>query len=142
MNAAERYLEEKQRATSSSAQKETTSNVLLAEQKSNGRQQEAPSTLSPSVDMPQKSKRNGLAIASLVCAIIGGYASTLSIPAVICGHIALHKIKQAPNVYTGKGLAIAGLIIGYAGLILALVLGAVRAQEKNMIRQFHNSQGY
>jgi len=51
-------------------------------------------------------KKKGLAIASLVCGIIGGTFSTASIIAVICGHIALYKIKKDPNIYAGKGIAI------------------------------------
>ena len=81
---------------------------------------------------PEK-KKKGLAIASLVLSIIGGYpwASTASIIAVVCGHIALYKIKKDPNVYAGKGIAMAGLILGYLGLVLAIVLGIMRGVLKN-----------
>lgn len=80
-------------------------------------------------------KKKGLAIASLVLSIIGGYpwASTASVIAVICGHIALFKIKKYPDVYTGKGLAIAGLILGYLGLIFAITLGIMRGLIKNQL---------
>ncbi|MFA7054891.1 MAG: DUF4190 domain-containing protein, partial [Kiritimatiellia bacterium] len=44
-------------------------------------------------------KRRGLAIASLVCAIIGGWASTATIPAVICGHLALSRMKKNPQEF-------------------------------------------
>ena len=56
----------------------------------------------------QQGQKKGLAIASLVCGIIGGWASTFSIPAVICGHIALSKIKKDAQSNGGKGMAIAG----------------------------------
>jgi hypothetical protein len=72
-----------------------------------------------------KAKKKGLAIASLVCAIIGGYASTMSIVAVICGHMALNRIKRDPNTYNGKGFAISGLVLGYIGLILAIITGVL-----------------
>lgn len=80
-------------------------------------------------------KKKGLAIASLVLSIIGGYpsASTASLIAVILGHIALYKIKKYPNVYTGKRLAIAGLILGYIGLILAIILGIMRGLVRNKL---------
>ena len=45
----------------------------------------------------------------------------LSIPAVVCGHIALAKFKRNPNQH-GKGMAIGGLIIGYAGLLIGVNL--------------------
>ena len=83
----------------------------------------------------QTKKKKGLAIASLVLSIIGGYpwASTASVIAVICGHIALYKIKKYPAVYTGKRMAIAGLILGYLGLILAIILGIMRGLIKNQL---------
>ena len=76
-----------------------------------------------------------MAIASLVLSIIGGYpwASTASIVTVICGHIALYKIKKDPNVYVGKGIAVAGLILGYLGLAIAIALGIMRGVLKNKL---------
>jgi Domain of unknown function (DUF4190) len=89
-------------------------------------------------------KRIGLAIASLVCGILGGYASTLSIPSVICGHIALSKIKREPTKYGAKKIAIAGLVLGYLGLVLAIVSGAMhgvlRAQLKDIPRSLVEQQ--
>jgi len=83
-------------------------------------------------------KKKGLAIASFVCGLIGGWASTVSIPAVICGHMALSKIKKDPNTYAGKGLAIAGLVFGYLGLILAVIASIMRG----MLKESVNSMGY
>ena len=56
---------------------------------------------------------NGLAIASLICAFI------VPLVGVILGHIALSQIKQTGQ--EGRGLAIAGLVIGYAYIALALI---------------------
>ena len=81
----------------------------------------------------QNTKKKGLAIVSLVCGIIGGYTSTVSIIAVICGHLALNRIKKDPNLYSGKGLAIAGLILGYLGLAIGLVLGIMRGAIKSKL---------
>ena len=78
-------------------------------------------------------KKKGLAIASLICAIIGGYISTVSIIAVVCGHLAIYKIKKYPNLYSGKGFAIAGLILGYLGLVIAIVLGILRGATNNIL---------
>ena len=43
----------------------------------------------------------------------------ISLGAVICGHIALSQIKKTGE--NGRGLAIAGLILGYLGLIAGLI---------------------
>lgn len=76
----------------------------------------------------------GLAVASLVCGIIGGWASTLSLPAVICGHMALNKISKDSTKYGGKGMAIAGLILGYLGIILSIALGTMRGWVNIQLR--------
>ena len=46
------------------------------------------------------------------------------IPAVICGHMALNQITQSGGVQQGRGLAIAGLVLGYIGIALG-VLGVI-----------------
>ena len=54
-------------------------------------------------------RTSGLAIASLVFSLIVPFGC---IPAIVCGHIALRQIKKDSSIY-GRGLALAGLIIGY-----------------------------
>ena len=39
-----------------------------------------------------------------------------AIPAVICGHVALGRIKRSGGTLAGEGLAQAGLITGYVTL--------------------------
>lgn len=60
---------------------------------------------------------NPWAIASLICSIVG-----ISILGIIFGHIALSEIKRANGWYTGRGMALAGLIIGYAGIALTILV--------------------
>jgi flagellar biosynthesis component FlhA len=81
-------------------------------------------------------KKQGLAIASLICGIIGTVPalSTVSIVAIICGHIALIKIKKNSNKYAGKNMAIAGLILGYIGLTLAIILGIMNGFAKMKLK--------
>ncbi len=64
---------------------------------------------------PTTTSTNGLAIASLVTSILG-----LSILGVIFGHVALKKITVTGE--GGRGLALAGLVIGYLGLAAGLLL--------------------
>lgn len=143
MNEAERYLEEKARAATSLLRPDGFNGASYAEQSAETKRDVHEPVQSLSENPAGTPKQKGFAIASLVCAILGGYASTLTIPAIICGHMALYKMKKRPQRYSGKGLAIAGLIIGYAGLILALVLGAVRAKNNDMLERYHQSlRGY
>jgi hypothetical protein len=60
---------------------------------------------------------NGLAVASLVLGILWLFWIG-SILAVIFGHVALNQIKaqEGPSRPEGKGLAIAGLVLGYVGV--------------------------
>jgi len=44
----------------------------------------------------------------------------LGIPGVICGHLALSKIQKEPQLQ-GRGLATAGLIIGYVAIAFWLI---------------------
>lgn len=68
----------------------------------------------PSVAPPRTS---GLAISSLVTGILG-----MGIVPVILGHIALSKIKKAAGALEGRGLAIAGLILGYLQIVILAIL--------------------
>jgi hypothetical protein len=75
---------------------------------------------SVSVDNP---RYNGFAIASLVLGIlwIGWIGSIL---AIIFGFLALNHIETSNGAQTGRGVAIAGLALGFIGLgtIVFLVL--------------------
>ena len=78
----------------------------------------------PAPYRPQVS--NGLAIASMVLGIVWVYWIG-SILAVVFGHVALSQINRNPH-YTGRGMAIAGLVLGYLGVaVLVLVIIAVVA---------------
>jgi hypothetical protein len=81
-----------------------------------------PSPPLPSVSQPVL-RTAPAAIWSLVLAILSftcGWLFT-AIPAVICGHIARSKIRKSGGALRGKGIATAGLILGY----LAFVLGVM-----------------
>lgn len=64
----------------------------------------------------------GLAIASMVLGILWIYWIG-SILAIIFGHVALGQIKRSNGWKSGRGMAIAGLVLGYLGIaMLALVI--------------------
>jgi len=71
--------------------------------------------------VPPASTVNGLAIASLACGLAQFMFGPLAtIPAIVFGHVARHQIKRTTE--QGAGVALAGLILGWATVILAIVL--------------------
>ena len=67
---------------------------------------------------------NGLAIASLACGLVQCvFGPVTAIPAIMFGHVALHQIKRTGA--QGAGLALMGLILGWATVILVVVVGLV-----------------
>ena len=81
----------------------------------------------------------GLAIASMVCGIVGVmfcyFCALLGIPAVICGHMALKQINESPLPMAGRGMAITGLILGY--LWIGLTLLGIFAAVFGMVSSMH-----
>ncbi len=70
---------------------------------------------------PGPRPRNSLAVASLCCGIgqlILGPLATM--PAIVCGHMALRQIRRTGE--DGTGLAVAGLLLGWLGLAVAILL--------------------
>jgi hypothetical protein len=82
---------------------------------------------------PQQRPTNGMAIASMVVAIVGILTVTCyGLPALIIGpigailgHISRRKIKQ--NGEAGEGMALAGVIVGWIATALGLIVVAVIA---------------
>lgn len=63
-----------------------------------------------------------MAIASLVTSIVGFapyFGGILSIVGIVLGSVALNQIKQTPQ--GGYGLAVAGIVVGIATLIIGLI---------------------
>jgi Domain of unknown function (DUF4190) len=58
---------------------------------------------------------NTLAVVALVLGLVG-----VSLGGVICGHLALGQIRRTGE--QGSGMANAGLVLGYAGLVLIVVV--------------------
>jgi len=110
----------------------------------------------PSATLPMGAPAAGyqgsseLALASLICGIISLPTLGLtSIPAVITGHMALSRIRKSLGALEGKGLAIGGLVTGYLGFgILLLVVIAMLAvptfggmqQKANQAKAMNNAR--
>jgi TM2 domain-containing membrane protein YozV len=75
----------------------------------------------PAAAVPAPRKSEPLAVLSLIFSILGlcgfccGFLMTAAIAGIICGHIALSRIKANPEM-EGHGLALAGLVIGYVAV--------------------------
>ena len=68
---------------------------------------------------------SGMAIASMVLGILWIYWIG-SIVALVLGYLALREIRQNPQRIEGRGLAIAGIVLGWVGmatLFAALLVG-------------------
>ena len=69
----------------------------------------------------RQQRTSGLAIASLVCGICQlGFPLPISLVAIVLGHSARRRIRQTGE--RGDGLAVAGLVLGYLGLVCMLLL--------------------
>lgn len=86
----------------------------------------------PGSPVPQKT--SGMAIASLIFGILFIFFP-LSIPAIVFGHIALSQIKRSSGRLGGRGLAIAGLVLGYLGIaVIPLILIIAAIAIPNLLR--------
>lgn len=67
---------------------------------------------------PVRQSTNGLAVASLVLAIVGilGIGAIL---AIIFGIVARRQIRESGGAQTGEGLALAGIIVGICQIVLS-----------------------
>jgi hypothetical protein len=75
---------------------------------------------------PVSARTSGFAIASLVLGLFG-----MALPAIIFGHVSLRRMNRSDGHERGRGMAAAGLVLGYLWLALALgfgllLFGAVR----------------
>ncbi len=77
-------------------------------------------TTVPASLVPQR-KTEQLAVLSLIFSLLGvfgfccGFFLMAGIAGVVCGHIALSRIKVNPEL-EGHGLAVSGVVIGYAAI--------------------------
>ncbi|WP_219813731.1 DUF4190 domain-containing protein [Rathayibacter rathayi] len=63
---------------------------------------------------PRRPPMNALAIAALVCALLG-----LAPAAIVLGHVGFAQAGRSGQ--RGRGLAVAGFVLGYLALILAVI---------------------
>ena len=66
---------------------------------------------------------SGLAIFSLISGVLGWTLLPFlgSLAAIVSGHTARAQIRRAPDRLDGDGLAIAGLVLGWASVIIGIL---------------------
>jgi hypothetical protein len=69
-------------------------------------------------------KHSRLAIWSLVLGILSPACLffVAGIPAVVCGHLARKRIQESDGALTGNGLAMGGLVTGYLGIAVSVLI--------------------
>lgn len=77
----------------------------------------------------------GFAVVSLVSLLTFPLSLAFGISAVVCGHLARSRIRKSDGGLRGAGIALAGLIVGYVGIAIAMVFTAfATAMLVDMIR--------
>lgn len=73
-------------------------------------------------------RTNGLAVASLVLGIVSffcfGFIFPVPLLAIVFGHLSLDRIARSGGAEKGRGLAIAGLVLGWI-FIVPIMLAAL-----------------
>jgi hypothetical protein len=79
--------------------------------------------------LPASARTNGLAIASMVVALVGlpflfcyGAGGVMGLVGAILGHVAQRQVKQRGE--QGGGMALAGIIVGWIVVVIALAIVA------------------
>jgi len=77
---------------------------------------------------PVTKKTNGLAIASLVCSCAGIlFFGVPGIVGIVFGFVARSQIRRSNGAQGGAGLALAGIIVGFAWIVILTLIIAVAA---------------
>ena len=70
---------------------------------------------------------SGKAIGSLICGLLF-FIPFLFVVAIVLGHLALSEIRKSAGRLKGEGIAIAGLVLGYLGIVgipIVLIIAAI-----------------
>jgi hypothetical protein len=81
---------------------------------------------------PVDKKTNGLAIASLVCSCAGIlFFGVPGILGIVFGFVARSQIRRSNGSQGGEGLALAGIIVGFAWIAILIVIIVVAAANSS-----------
>jgi Domain of unknown function (DUF4190) len=85
-------------------------------------------------------RANGLAVASLVCAIAGFVFFVPAVLGIVFGFVARSQIRRSGGTQSGDGFAIAGIIIGFAWVVflaIAFVESATNTNSSGVALEHH-----
>lgn len=77
---------------------------------------------------------SGKALASLIFGLFF-FVFPAAIVAIVFGHLSLSEIRKSAGRITGRGLAMAGLILGYVGMAILLIVAAITIPNVLRIRR-------
>ena len=98
-------------------------------------------TTAPSAPAVAPTRTNGLAIASLVIAILSFLAAFVAIGAlggalaVVLGIIALRQVRNSAGAQTGRGIAMGGIAVGGVSILVGVVVFAFFAAVTTAIQE-------
>ncbi len=72
-------------------------------------------------------RTSGVAVASLICSLVFFLWPLTSIAGIILGFVARSQIKKSGGAEKGAGMALAGIIIGFASSVLLIIMGILMA---------------
>jgi hypothetical protein len=67
-------------------------------------------------------RRDGQAVAALVCGVAGFLCVLPAIVAIVLGFTAKRRIDTSNGALTGRGMAIAGIVLGIVWIVLTALL--------------------
>jgi len=87
-----------------------------------------PTTPGP-ISLAPVARNNSYAVAGLTLGILSltfglccCYGLPFSVPGIVCSTIALNQIKREPATQLGRGMAIAGLVLSIASILVGILL--------------------
>jgi Domain of unknown function (DUF4190) len=92
--------------------------------------------IDPGVAFGFSPETSGKAIFSLICGLLF-IVPPASLMAVIFGHLAISDIRKSAGRFTGRGLAVVGIVLGYVGVacflgFIGFVIYEVREDQKRV----------
>jgi len=94
---------------------------------------ESHETLTPAHDGVGNAKTDGKSIGSLICGLLSLFFPA-ALAAIILGHLSRRDIRKSGGKLKGEKMALAGLMLGYAGIIALPILILAAIAIPNLMR--------